>query len=66
MHIFSTIDFKLTKLQKKAKKNFTCGAHYLNIKNFIWGKNINQERGGGAKKLISNLICTPGLLRLER
>ena len=44
MHIFSPIDLKFTKLKKK--KKIFCSAHPLNIINFIWGKNINQEGGG--------------------
>ena len=46
---------------KKAGKFFSCGAHHLNIINFIGGKNINQEGGGGAKIWIQNLIYTPVL-----
>ena len=35
-HIFPSIDLKCTKLPKN-------GAHHLIIRNFILGKNINQE-----------------------
>ena len=47
MHIFSPIDLKYTKLQKKRLTFFACSAHYLIIINFCWGKNINQEGGEG-------------------
>ena len=49
-YIFTLIFWKLTKLQKKGRQFFTCGAHPLNIKNVIWGKNNNQEEGGGGKE----------------
>ena len=58
MHIFSPIDLKFTKLQKKGLKIFACGAHPPIVINFLWGKNMIQERGE-AKILISNLIYTP-------
>ena len=42
MYIFSPIDLKFSKWQKKAEHFYT----HL-ILNLIWGKNINQKRGGG-------------------
>ena len=46
MHIFSQIDLKYTKFQKKADI-FSPAAHPLII--FSWVKNINQ--GGGGKNM---------------
>ena len=39
----------LQKGNKKGLKFSSCGAHHINIINFIWGKNPNQEGGGGEK-----------------
>ena len=50
MHIFSPIHLKYTKLQKKGRQFFDCGAHPLIVINLGWGKNINQE-GGGDKNM---------------
>ena len=56
MHIFSPIDLKYTKLQKKSDN---CSpAAPLVIKNFSWIKNINQERGGG-QKYVFQIQYTP-------
>ena len=41
MHIFSPIDLKYTKLQKKAEN--------LGTYNFQWGKKYKSRRGGGQK-----------------
>ena len=50
---------KVYKIEKQGWKFFACGAHPLIVIYFSWGKNINQERGGGANIGISNLIYTP-------
>ena len=42
---FSPIDLIFT--TKKSLKFFACGTHHYIIINFFWGKNMNQERGGG-------------------
>ena len=49
---FSPIDLKYTKLQKKKRKFFLCGAHPLIVIDFSWG-NINQE--GVGKKYEFNI-----------
>ena len=38
---------KIYKITKKVWKFFPFGAHHLIVINFIWGKNMNEERGGG-------------------
>ena len=62
--IFSPIDFKFTKLQQKSLKIFACCTHHLIVIYILWGKNMNQERGGGGLS-ISYLICTPDSILLE-
>ena len=49
MHIFSPIDLKYTKFQKRLTI-FAYGAQPLIIRNFIWGNKINQAGGGGVAK----------------
>ena len=45
MHIFPTIDLKFTKLQKRLEifRLRRAAAHILI--NFLWEKNVNQEKG---------------------
>ena len=58
IHIFYPIDSTFTKLQQKRLKILACGAQLLIIIHFIWGKNINQE-GGGGKNMIFKFNIHP-------
>ena len=40
----------------------SCSAHPHNIINLIWGKNINQEGGGGGQKIILKFNIHPWLI----
>ena len=37
---------KIYKTTKEGLKFFACGAHHLNVIDFLWEQNINQEGGG--------------------
>ena len=49
MHIFFPIDLKYTKLPKKRLDIFRLWCAPPHYNTFLWGKNINQKEGGGAK-----------------